>query len=49
MREHSAVPIQHVLIYVNFDDLQAGVKTILKWTHNYAREHSAVPIQPVLA
>lgn len=37
------------VIYVKFDDLQAGIKTIQTCTDNYAREHSAVPIQPVLA
>ena len=37
------------VIYVKFDDLQAGIKTIQKCTDNYAREHSVVPIQRVLA
>ena len=37
------------VIYVNFDDLQAGIESIQKCTDNYAREHFAVPIQPVLA
>ena len=37
------------VIYIKFDDLQAGIKSIQKCTANYAREHSAVPIQPVLA
>lgn len=35
--------------YVKFDESQAGVKAIEKYTDNYAGENSAVPIQPVLA
>ena len=37
------------VIYVKFDDSQAGIKTIQKCTDNYAREHSVVPNQCVLA
>ena len=37
------------VVYVKFDDSQAGVKAIQKSTDKYARENSAVPIKPILA
>jgi len=36
------------VIYVKFDDSQAGTTAIEKWPDKYARENAAVPIQPVL-
>ena len=37
------------VIFIKFDDCQAGVYAISKCTDRYARENNAVPIQPVLA
>ena len=37
------------VIYIKFDDSQAGVNAIQKHSHQYARETNSVPIQPVLA
>ena len=37
------------VIFIKFDDCQAGVYTISKCTDRYARENNAVPIQPVLS
>ena len=38
-----------LVIYVKFDDSQAGMSTIQKHYDQYARQHSSVPFQPVLA
>ena len=38
-----------VVIYLNFDDSQAGIKAIEKCRDKYARENGAVSIQPILA
>ena len=37
------------VLYIEFDDSQAGRKAIEKCKDKYARENGAVPIQPVLA
>ena len=37
------------VLYIKFDDAQAGIKSMEKCTDAYARENGAVPIQPVLA
>ena len=37
------------VIFIKFDDCQAGVYAVSKCTDGYARENNAVPIQPVLA
>ena len=37
------------VIFIKFDDCQAGVYAISKCTDRYARENNAVPIQPVLS
>ena len=37
------------VIFIKFDDCQAGVYAISKCTDRHARENNAVPIQPVLA
>ena len=37
------------VIFIKFDDCQAGVYAVSKCTDRYARENNAVPIQPVLA
>ena len=37
------------VIYIKFDDLQAGIKTIQKCADRYARENGVVPIYPELA
>ena len=36
------------VIYIEFDDSQAGITAIEKWADKYARENAVVPIQPVL-
>ena len=37
------------VLYIKFDDAQAGIKSMEKCTDAYARQNGAVPIQPVLA
>ena len=37
------------VIYIKFDDTEAGLNTIQKHSDQYARENNCVPIQPVLA
>ena len=36
------------VIYIKFDDSQAGITAIEKWADKYARENAPVPSQPVL-
>ena len=36
------------VIYIKFDDNEAGKNAIAKYPNTFAREHQAVPIQPVL-
>ena len=38
-----------VVIYINFEDSQAGIKATEKCKDKYARENGVVPIQPKLA
>jgi len=37
-----------IVIYIKFDDGEAGKNAIAKYPNNYAREHQVVPIEPVL-